>query len=112
MPETPCPRRAAVPCRCRFALLAPHHHDRLVRVDVDVSVALDLFELATTWEELDYSDQALVPPCDWLDFAAGHPWHDQDLAERLFGVAVDVALRRGAPVTDTPLARVLAPAWG
>jgi len=83
------------------------HHDLLVRIDTDVAVAVDLFELATTWEELDYSGQALVAPGDWLDFLAEHRWAEPDLAERLFSVAVDVALRRGAP-TSVPR-RVLAP---
>jgi hypothetical protein len=73
-----------------------------------VAAALDLFELATTWEELDYRAEDLVPPSDWLDFAAEHRWGDPELAERLFSVAVDVALRRGAPATTTRLLRVLA----
>ena len=100
--------RARVACSCRFAREAPLHHDALVRVDADVSAALDLFELATTWEELDYSGEPLVAPADWLAFAAEHRWHDPELAERLFSVAVDVALRRGAPATTTRLLRVLA----
>jgi len=99
--------RARVACDCRFAREAPLHHDLLVRIDADVAVALELFELATTWDELDYSGHALVPPTDWLDFAAEHRWADPDLAERLFSVAVDVALRRGAPA-PTPRLRVLA----
>jgi hypothetical protein len=100
--------RARVACHCRFAREAPRHHDLLVRVDADVAAALDLFELATTWEELDYSAEDLVPPADWLDFAAEHRWRDPELAERLFSVAVDVAFRRGAPGPGTRLLRVLA----
>ncbi len=99
--------RARVACHCRFSREAPLHHDLLARVDADVAAALDLFELATTWDELDYSEQALVPPADWLDFAAEHHWHDPELAERLFSVAVDVAFRRGAPAA-TRLLRVVA----
>jgi hypothetical protein len=73
-----------------------------------VAAALDLFELATTWEELDYSAEDLVPPADWLDFAAEHRWEHPELAERLFSVAVDVALRRGTAGSGTRLLRVLA----
>ncbi len=98
MPNTTRPRRPATACACRFAVTAPLHHDLLVRVDTDVSVAVELLELATTWDELDYGDQSLVAPADWLAFLAGHRWTDPDLAERLFIVAVDVALRHGAPV--------------
>ncbi len=113
MPKTPCPRRPGpdshvVSCHCRFFRDAPNHHDLLVRVDGDVNAALELFELATTWEELDYREEALVVPGDWLEFASGHSWADPDLAERLFSVAVDVAFRRGAPTAGTRLLRVLA----
>ncbi len=128
MPKTICPRRpvpdagvpdagvpdagvpdAGVPaCHCRFSREAPSHHDLLARVDTDVTAALELFELATTWQELDYSGEAVLPPGDWLDFAAEHCWTDPDLAERLFSVAVDVATRRGAPAAATRLLRVLA----
>lgn len=106
MPKTTA-SRARFACHCRFARQAPLHHDLLARVDADVTAALDLFELATTWDELDYSGQALVPPAEWLDFAAEHRWHDPELAQRLFSVAVDVALRRGAP-GPTRLLRALA----
>lgn len=59
-------------------------------------MALELLELATTWDELDYSMEAVIPPADWLEFVAEHTWHDPAVAERLFSVAVDVA-RRGVP---------------
>ena len=84
-------------CQCRFARTAPLHHDMLLKVETDVSVALELMELATTWEELDYSAQAVIPPADWLPFAAAHPWRDTELALRLFGVATDVAARQAQP---------------
>ena len=100
--------RARVACDCRFAREAPRHHDLLVRVDADVAAALDLFELATTWDELDYSAEDVVAPADWLDFVAEHRWGNPELAERLFSVAVDVALRRGAPGPGSRLLRVLA----
>ena len=85
-------------CSCPFAGAAPVHHDQLLRAPTDVSMALDLMELATTWGELDYSAEALIPPGDWLAFLAWHDWTDPEMAERLFGVAVDVArVRTAAP---------------
>lgn len=103
MPKTTCPRRPAVACECRFAHAAPGHHDLLVQVESDVAMALELFELATTWDELDYDGQVLIPPGEWLAFAAAHRWRDPEVAERLFSVAVDVA-RRGAGATSTAAA--------
>jgi hypothetical protein len=97
LPTTTDPGRPAAPCRCRFASSAPLHHDMLLGVETDVTMAVELLELATTWEELDYSGQALIPPSDWLDFAAAHRWRDADLAMRLFGVATDVAARHPQP---------------
>ena len=85
-------------CACPFAGAAPAHHDQLLRAPTDVSMALELFELAQTWGELDYSAEALVPPGDWLAFLAWHDWPDRELAERLFGGAVDIA-RAGTAVT-------------
>jgi hypothetical protein len=90
-------RRPAETCHCRFAQTAPRHHDILLNVEADVAVALELLELATTWEELDYSNEAVIPPCDWLDFAATHNWRDPELASRLFSVATDVAGRTPEP---------------
>jgi hypothetical protein len=49
-----------------------------------------------TWGEIDYSTEVLIPPSDWLEFAASHAWPDPELAARLFGVAVDVARGRTA----------------
>jgi hypothetical protein len=84
-------------CTCRYAKTAPLHHDLLLNVEDDVAMALELLELATTWEELDYSGEAVIPPCDWLDFAAAHSWRDPELASRLFSVALDVAARSPEP---------------
>jgi hypothetical protein len=56
-------------------------------------MAVALMELATSWCEIDYSGQALIRPSDWLAFVAEHRWRNPDLAQRLFGVAVDVARR-------------------
>ena len=94
---TRCARRPAATCDCRFARIAPRHHDSLLNVEVDVAVTVELMELATTWEELDYSGEAVIPPCDWLDFAASHTWRDPELASRVFSLANDVAARRPDP---------------
>jgi len=83
-------------CTCPFARTAPRHHDQLVRATTDVAMAVELLELATTWREIDYSAEVLVPPSDWPEFASWHAWPDPELAERLFGVAADVARGRTA----------------
>lgn len=80
-------------CGCRFVEGARAHHDELLRASTDVATAVSLLELATSWCEIDYSGQALVRPADWLSFVAEHTWPNPDLAQRLFGVAVDVARR-------------------
>ena len=58
-----------------------------------LGAALDLVELAVTWSELDYSQEYVIAPQDWLDFAAEHRWEDGETAERLFSAAVDIAHR-------------------
>jgi hypothetical protein len=73
------------------------HHDQLLRASTDVAMALELVELATSWDEIDYSAEALIPPADWPAFVSEHAWCNSELAERLFAVAVDMA-RRGAAV--------------
>ncbi|TCK24445.1 hypothetical protein [Pseudonocardia endophytica] len=80
-------------CRCADRRRHAHHHDRLLLVETDFDELLELLELAVTWQELDYSDAAVVPPERWNDFAMTHVWRDQDRMERLFGLATDVALR-------------------
>lgn len=96
MSDTKLSEPALLPCACPFAGAAPEHHEKLLRAPTDVSMALELMELATTWSELDYSAEALVPPGDWPAFVASHQWADPETAERLFGVAVDVARARTA----------------
>jgi hypothetical protein len=91
--KTTCARRPAATCECRFAKIAPRHHDRLLNVEADVVTTLELMELATTWEEIDYSGEAVIPPCDWMDFAAAHNRRNPELAFRLFSLAIDVARR-------------------
>lgn len=80
-------------CRCRFASTAPTHHARLLRAGSDLDTAVDLVELAVTWDELDHSGEEVIPPHEWLEFWSDHAWPDPDLANRLFSVAVDIARR-------------------
>lgn len=90
-------RITALRCRpgCSVPTAARHHHDRLLTVEFDIDELLELIELAVTWGELDYSDAGVVPPNQWLDFAACHEWRNPDRAARIFGVATDIALRHG-----------------
>ncbi len=80
-------------CHCHFARIGAHH-DRLLGAASNVSIALELFELALTWEELDYSGEAVIPPVDWLEFAAQHSWDDPELVRRLFTAARDIVFTR------------------
>ena len=75
------------------------HHDRLLAVDTDPDVLLELIELAVTWRELDYSDEPVVDPRQWLTFADRHQWVLPHRAAWAFGLAVDIVGRRavGAP---------------
>ncbi|MDQ4096839.1 MAG: hypothetical protein M3144_03075, partial [Actinomycetota bacterium] len=82
-----------------FASAAPAHHDQLLQAGSNVAMALELMELAITWNELDYSQEAVIAPPDWMEFAADHIWQDSDVALRLFSAALDIALR-GTRVTD------------
>ncbi len=99
MAQTTFAPRSAVVCRCRFASAAPAHHDQLVHAATDVAMAVELVELAVTWNELDYRHEKLIPPSDWLAFVAEHTWDDAEAALRLFSVAVDVANRPAVPLT-------------
>lgn len=60
-------------------------------METDGDELLELFELAVTWGELDYSRESLVPPQQWLDFARRHHWRDPDRMRRVFSLATDVA---------------------
>ncbi|MGH9280758.1 MAG: hypothetical protein ACRD12_22040 [Acidimicrobiales bacterium] len=79
-------------CQCRFAAASRAHHDRLLQAEADLSAVVELLELAVTWDELDYSQEPVIPPGDWLEFAACHAWRDEAV-QKLFSAAVDVALR-------------------
>jgi len=72
------------------------HHDRLLAVDTDTSVLLELIEIAVTWHELDYSDAEVVPPSEWEQFAQRHRWARPERAEWAFLLAADI-VRNGRP---------------
>jgi hypothetical protein len=74
------------------------HHDRLLAVDTDLDVALELMELAVTWYELDHPREALLGPVEWETFAQRHRWACPERAEQAFMLAVDIAAK-GAPRT-------------
>jgi hypothetical protein len=93
---------ASVACHCRFAV-TQRHHDRLVRAPTHLAMTLDLLELAVTWREIDYSGQELIPPGDWLEFMDEHQWPERDIAERVFGVAIDIAREKPARVIHEAL---------
>ncbi len=98
-------RVTTLTCRagCRVEPALRRHHDRLLTVESDVDELLELVELAVTWGELDYSGVGIVPPGQWLEFAACHEWRDPDRAARIFSVATDIALRAGRRETAYPL---------
>ena len=91
MKDTTLPGRTNSTCACRFFDGRSAHHDELLRAPTEVDMAVALLELATSWCEIDYSGEALIPPADWPSFAAEHSWPNSDLAQRLFDVAVDVS---------------------
>ncbi len=92
---------------CRDRTVAAHH-DRLLRVDVDVDALLELLEMAVTWHELDYGPCAVVGPAAWSTFVEDHEWTRRDRAEQAFALAVDIVGRgaAGAPPV-VPLAPVI-----
>lgn len=96
----PCPRGCCADARLRG------HHDRLLAAETDVDALVDLFELAVTWGELDYSRAGVIPPEQWIDFAERHHWQDSERARRIFGLATDIVLRSEARNVWAPPASV------
>jgi hypothetical protein len=97
-------------CRGRCSVAARHaeHHDRLLTLDTDLDTLLELFEIAVTWHELDYSNADVIGPSDWLTFADTHTWRFPDRAARALSLAVDIAARRpDGPDPRAPLADVI-----
>jgi hypothetical protein len=78
------------PAGCAFGARA--HHDRLLTVEWDADVLLDLVELAVTWGELESAGEDVIPPSQWGDFVAQHEWRDLPRVTRVFALAADVAL--------------------
>jgi hypothetical protein len=88
---------------CTFARLTREHHDRLRAIEADVDGVLDLFELALTWAELDYSRATLISPAQWSAFVDCHEWRDPEKVRRIFDLATDVALRSHSMPLELPL---------
>lgn len=66
------------------------HHDQLLCVETDHEAMLEFFELAVTWNELQYPPD-MIPPEQWLDFAQRHRWRDPAHVLRVFSLATDIA---------------------
>jgi hypothetical protein len=77
---------------CTFGSATQWHHRRLMTIESDQDVLLDLMELAVTWPELEYSETSTVPPARWIPFAESHRWMDHERVERIFSLATDIAL--------------------
>ncbi|MBN9097308.1 MAG: hypothetical protein J0I49_04225 [Pseudonocardia sp.] len=99
------PRITRIACHagCRTDAARRTHHDRLLAVETDPDAVLELFDLAVTWHELEYDDEVLVAPARWPEFAERHRWRAPDRVERLFGLAVDIALRAQPAPAAAPL---------
>jgi len=67
------------------------HHRRLMTIESDQDVLLELIEVAVTWPELEYSETPTIAPEHWMTFAENHHWADRDRVERIFGLATDIA---------------------
>ncbi|MCW2719054.1 MAG: hypothetical protein QOG20_2277 [Pseudonocardiales bacterium] len=105
MPDAHQPRLARIACHagCRADTARRAHHDRLLAVETDQDAVLELFDLAVTWHELEYSDEDMVAPHRWLEFAERHRWQDQDRVARIFGLAIDIAMRARPDAPAAPL---------
>lgn len=90
--------RAACTDGCAIDPTLRAHHDRLLTVEHDADEVLELMELAVTWGELEYAEEPLVGPEQWVAFAATHLWVDAERAERIFSLAADIAARSSVPV--------------
>jgi hypothetical protein len=81
-------------CRdtCAFDPATEKHHARLTTMESDQDALLELFELALTWYELEYSEMPIIPPDQWMAFVENHRWSDPDRVERIFSVATDLVM--------------------
>jgi hypothetical protein len=80
-------------CRdtCVFDAATEWHHRRLMTIESDQDVVLELIEVAVTWPELEYSETPTIAPEHWTTFVENHHWADQDRVERIFSLATDIA---------------------
>jgi hypothetical protein len=92
--ETPV-RHSACRDTCAFDPAAETHHAVLTRMESDQDALLELFELALTWHELEYSEMPIIPPDQWMAFVENHHWSDPDRVERIFSVATDLVMMAG-----------------
>ncbi len=95
-------RPAAHGCGCELRRVQRAHHDRLLRVETDFAVAVDLVDVATRWRD-GQSEDRWVHPGDWELFAAGHRWNDPGRVRALFRLAADLALGHPAGGVDPVL---------
>ncbi len=95
MPDADQPRVARLACHggCRPDPARRAHHDRLLAVESDPDAVLELFDLAVTWHELEYDIDEMIAPARWPEFAERHRWQDPARVERIFALAVDIAMR-------------------
>ena len=81
-------------CRdtCAFDATTEWHHRRLITIEADPDVLLELIELAVTWPELEYSETRTIAPEHWMSFLESHHWSDPDRVERFFSPATDIVM--------------------
>ena len=103
--------RLACHGQCRSSGARQLHHNELLRVETDPEALVDLFEMAVTWTELEYSAETTIPPHEWLDFAERHRWQDPARMQRIFGLATDIAMR-ASPAPAAPAALEMAAGSG
>jgi hypothetical protein len=96
--RAPTSLRAACLGTCTFDAAAQWHHARLIALESDQDALLELFELAVTWHELEYSASAYIPPSQWMAFAQGHRWTHPEHVARVFSIATDVVMAAGRTI--------------
>jgi hypothetical protein len=99
--ETPV-RHSECRDRCAFDPATEKHHARLTTIESDQDALLELFELALTWHELEYSEMPIIPPDRWMAFVENHRWSDPDRVERIFSVATDLVMMAGRATRQRP----------
>jgi hypothetical protein len=87
-------------CACDAA--TEWHHARLTMMESDQDALLELFELALTWYELEYSETPIIPPDQWMSFVENHCWSDPGRVERIFSIATDLVMMAGRATGQHP----------